>query len=407
MRIRNIQLENFLIFSFLILLVQNIVLNYSTGWLHNIINYFDELFVLGLLLYALCINEFKIYLDKNLKKCFAFIFFFSAFGLASSLIYEYQNIFLALVDWFVCIKFFLVYFSICQISVKYDFEKHFLHKACKICELFAIIVTPLSIISLFYPLFGQTDVRYGLYSVNLFYGHPSNFAACCILCSAVLMANYNFTKKIYIFMLLLCAACTLRTKALASAICIIFIYLYFIRFKIKNKFIAIIGIACLAVYIGYDQLMFYYGQSFLKDDNFIRAILTVRANELAASHFPLGTGFATFGSNIAAEHFSPLYNMLGIKYGPFLSDTFWPTVIAQTGYIGTIFFAFVICFLIQKILLSFKNNIYCFWACASIMIYEIICSLAEPAFFHPQSSLMFLVFGIVINFADKDKLHSL
>lgn len=402
MRIRNIQLENFLISSFLLLLIQNIILNYTTGWLHNIINYFDELFVLSLLLYALYINDFKIYLDKNIKKSCFCMFFFSAFGLISSLVYEYQNIFLTLLDWFVCVKFFLVYFSICEISVKYDFEKHFLHKACRICELFAIIVTPLSIISLFYPLFGQTDVRYGFYSVNLFYGHPSNFAACCILCSAVLMANYNFTKKKYIFMLLLCAACTLRTKALASVICIIFIYLYFIRFKIKNKLIAIIGMLCLAFYIGYDQLMFYYGQSYLEDDNFVRAILTVRANELAASHFPLGTGFATFGSNIAAEHFSPLYTMLGIEYGPFLSDTFWPIVIAQTGYIGTIFFAFFICVLIQRILLTLKNNIFCFWACVSIMIYEIVCSLAESSFFHPQSSLMFLVFGIVINYANKE-----
>jgi hypothetical protein len=81
-----------------------------------------------------------------------------------------------------------------------------------------------------------------------------------------------------------------------------------------------------------------------------RAVLTVDSFEVAAAHFPAGAGFGRFGSAIAASTYSPEYLARGYpaiwglgrtaEDGRFLTDTEWPAIVGESGYIGTV--AFVI-----------------------------------------------------------------
>ena len=78
----------------------------------------------------------------------------------------------------------------------------------------------------------------------------------------------------------------------------------------------------------------------------------------ANTYFPLGSGFATFGSDQAARNYSRLYYQYGFNSlfgmntedGSFLSDTFWPMAIGQFGWIGSILYILIY----VRIFFSFK-----------------------------------------------------
>lgn len=61
----------------------------------------------------------------------------------------------------------------------------------------------------------------------------------------------------------------------------------------------------------------------------------------ANTYFPFGSGFATYGSEMAARYYSPLYIKYGWEHlwalgrgGKFLNDNFYASIIGQFGWIG-------------------------------------------------------------------------
>lgn len=79
------------------------------------------------------------------------------------------------------------------------------------------------------------------------------------------------------------------------------------------------GIA--AAFIGMEQVQNYFFTSNYSP----RLILLKDSIALAISHFPLGTGYGTFGSSMAAEHYSVLYTRLGYEnyWGDGFEKTFF------------------------------------------------------------------------------------
>lgn len=79
-----------------------------------------------------------------------------------------------------------------------------------------------------------------------------------------------------------------------------------------------------------------------------RVRMTVDAIALSLGAFPLGVGFGRFASFTAGENYSPLYQDFGYQWiygmgpgerGGFLSDTFWPAPLAETGLLGALCYA--------------------------------------------------------------------
>jgi hypothetical protein len=73
-----------------------------------------------------------------------------------------------------------------------------------------------------------------------------------------------------------------------------------------------------------------------------RAILTMNGAAVADQYFPLGAGLGTYGGVGAMKYDQSLFLELGfMKYwwfrqGMFLVDTFWPAVVAESGYVGAL-----------------------------------------------------------------------
>lgn len=85
-----------------------------------------------------------------------------------------------------------------------------------------------------------------------------------------------------------------------------------------------------------------------------RTLMTFDSAKLALGAFPLGVGFGRYGSAVAASTYSPLYVELGYqriygmgegKRGGFLTDTFWPSVLAESGVLG------MVCYVLALVLL--------------------------------------------------------
>lgn len=87
-----------------------------------------------------------------------------------------------------------------------------------------------------------------------------------------------------------------------------------------------------------------------------RAILTSKGIDVASQHFPLGSGLGTYGGAGAQKFDLSLFVDLGFgKYywfreGKFIVDTYWPCVIAETGFIGA--FLVLIIYLVILVTLS-------------------------------------------------------
>lgn len=400
---------------FLFFLVQNAILDFTSGSVSKIIGYTDELVECALIVFILLkVMKRKIRVLRYEYHLILFALVFVAMGIVSNFVTPLRSLFLSLSDMLVCIRFIVFYFGARLLLVDYCDNKELLLDFNKISRFFASLCFVLTLHDLFLsPWFEQGDYRYFAYSTKLFFSQPSFLAVACMICMAVNIACYDLIqdrierKKNTVSIVMLCfiMVMTFRSKAIASVICIILLYFLLVKFKLQSKAVLFGSGAVLALVIGWDQLNFYYSNNF---HTVLRARLHVDAMKLANESFPLGTGFGTFGSSIAAQNYSPIYtklNYMNLHGGEadgsnFLSDTFWPTVIAQTGWIGTVaFLGILICFVYIAFTVK-KKGPYMLWAMLSILVYEMISSTSEPAFFSPSVISMFIVFGLCVNIAN-------
>ena len=392
--------KRLIVYPFIILLLQQALLNYSSGIVYSVLNYFDELYIIFLLMIAIRRNSGKVYLQGN-QRILILSIIWVGIGLISNIPNNYQSVRYAISDAFICMKFLLIYFGVRQYVGNKKENESIILEVYKFCQWFIAISFGLALINIVLPIFPWVDYRYFMPAIKLFFPHPTYLAIAAITATCVIIAKKSIQQEkkdiIYIVQGLFLASFTLRSKAIAGALCIFFVYLYFVRLKMKSKLIAAVMALTIGIFTGYNQIMFYFGGHSKYDLNFVRERLLLDSIKIAKRFFPIGSGFGTFASNIAAEHWSVLYNEYNYVYGPFLSDSFWPIVIAQTGWIGLIIFVIIVICLTIKVLRLQKINIYLFWAGLSIVLYELICSAGESAFFNPAICPLFMLMGLIIN----------
>jgi hypothetical protein len=97
-----------------------------------------------------------------------------------------------------------------------------------------------------------------------------------------------------------------------------------------------------------------------------RTLLTLRSVDVAAAHFPWGAGFGRYGSFLAGVEYSPEYRALGFAevfglmpeppWNDFLTDTFWPAVLGETGFLGTLAYLLAIAAVFRAALLLARSD---------------------------------------------------
>ena len=345
--------------------------------------------------------------------------FFLIFGVLGSFRLFKQPIIACILDIFTCIKFIIGYLAV-RIFWK-DIDKDFLEK--NLSFFIKIIITILFILVLhdeiFNPIFPINEIRYGFRSMRLFYPHPTYLAASGIVLLIVLadMKKIN-NKMLYMIMISIVIVSTLRSKAIAFTAFFWLLYILVVKLNIKSKYIYMFFGIPIIIYLGYNQILIY----FFNKNWSARQVMLQDAIKIAKEYFPLGSGFASFGTNMSVVYYSPLYykfkyNLIegmASKNAAYLNDGFWQAVIGQFGFIGLVCFLFIIYYFF-KIILSKKfdtigKDSYC--SIISLNIYLVIASVGEMAYFSPYAILFFLIMAIILNESenkldcDKDKFNS-
>lgn len=359
---------------------------------------------------------------------------FIVVGLAGNLIYQYQPLKCVIIDLYTNLKFFFAigtgYYLFNALNWE-EMKKTAGWNARMIALLLFILFLADRILHLW-----PAEVRYGIPSAVLFYDHPTYLAGIMAFLLVLLTVFYERKNRPYIAIALIIMAFTLRAKSLASAAAYILMYVFFLLFKWRLRIWHVIVAGVGSVAIAWNKIRFYFidlgGHS-------ARSVILQKSFEVMKDHFPIGTGFGTFGSAEAGKHYSPVYlkysfndywelrdvnnvenslrlihenewylaqyqkNPDFINNPPFMSDHFWPIIFGQAGVLGTIIFLVILGLLMKRCMDVRKHDLHGFVGVLYVMAYLMISSVAEPAFHNAVAIPLALVLGMVFSNAGDEK----
>ena len=329
---------------------------------------------------------------------------FVAVGLLGNALFRYQPMEAVLIDLYTNLKFFLAMisgyalFTICK-------TEHTGRMLLGHSKMLCLMFFALTCVNYVIPIFPTAGIRYGLPSIKLFYFHPTYLAGAVIMLLAVQMLFFEKKSIPYMAMGLFVVCATLRGKAIAGALAYVVIAYFVIWYRKKLRLWHMVALCLAAITVAWEQISYYFielsGAS-------ARSVLVSTSFEIMGDYFPIGTGFGTYASASAMEYYSPVYYMYGLNLvhgldetGAFGSDSFWPIIIGQTGFIGTLCFVGVLVLLFLRLARAraidrnaYAMGLFCF-------AYIMICSTAEPAFHNSVAIGLALIISFVFTLNKK------
>lgn len=316
-------------------------------------------------------------------------------GLIGNFLWDVQGYpFAIVIDIVACIKFPLIVlcglygFNRCSSDLLILLEAE--------VKILSIVMLLLACVNLVYNFGMGGEVRYGLRSFFFVNGHPTGLVAMGVGMSLILLRDPrgNFP---WILVLLLVIASSLRSKGFVYCL-LMLIGLFVLRGGRRLNVIHIALCVVMGVMIGWDQYISYF-----TNEGYARTELSRACVEVAMDYFPIGPGFATFGSNITSvsQYYSVLYYMYDLSTveglipgnATFLSDTFWPIVLGQFGFLGLAVFIFLMICLFKLCYDRAGTRRIVALCCFG---YLLISSTAESAFFHPLAVSLAISMTLVI-----------
>lgn len=153
--------------------------------------------------------------------------------------------------------------------------------------------------------------------------------------------------------------------------------------------------------------MIYFPEHYMRyfsdqDMEQARTALNITSLEISIDYFPFGVGFGKFGSPISMQYESEVYHQYGIDtvYGlnyefnsNFMADTFWPMILGETGIVGLVIYIIILVVIFKPYIKIYIGKPSDLRVCmvVSLLIFNLICSVAKPTLSGPPNS--FLLFG--------------
>lgn len=331
LRIVRLTGKQFILFLIVILLAVIPALPFT------VLKYLDE--ILGVISFFYIFKRIKVLVhNKHVRTILSCLICTVFLGLLSNITSGVKtNIFGIFIDCFGVVKNHLIFiFTIFTLNNKGK-EKIF-KVLYPITVVMVYICFFCGIVNLFVLTPWSYDVRYGIKSFEFFFSNPAALGQLMIIALAVfdnIESKLNLHKVIALFVMIL----TLRSGIIA----IVFIYVtlsFFMKNTRRIQWYHIVFLGIGAVAVGFGMIKEYY-----LSQSTLRYTLLHYGLVVSKRFLPLGSGFATYGSQMAYDYYSPLYyefgfdNMWGLNktYGGIVNDNYWPMVLAQIGVIGAVF----------------------------------------------------------------------
>lgn len=350
-------------------------------------SYIDELlFFVFLLGTAMKISVVRAGLDGWNRYDFAIailLLFFLMTGTVSTLLYGKDSPGVAVAkDIILCGKFFAVFLCGKLLFLTADRDK-ILGRIRKVTRLLVLVIFLCGILSLFVNIGMGDQIRYGLRSYQFLFTHYMFLVYAEAVMTAVLCTGKDEDNRIYIAMALGSMLLTLRTKAVVF--CVIFL-MFFLLEKIgkdiRFRYYVIAGAA--GAVAAWGKISEYLSWGFTYN---MRNGLYMKGISLAMAHFPLGTGFASFGSNLSYEYNPQIYYDLGLdsfqgfEHGtPVLSDVFWPYIFGEFGVIGFVLYTGMLILLFFSLKEELRGYSEMMRGANCLFAYLLVASAAEAVF---------------------------
>ena len=349
--------------------------------------YIDELLLFAFLLAAvvkICVDEVSLDGWNRYDLALAvMLFLFLLTGTASTLLNGSDTSLTAVVkDLVLCGKFFAVFLCGKLLLLTADREEMF-RRLRRMTRLLVTVIFLCGILSLFVNIGMGDQVRFGLRSYRFLFTHYMFLVYAEAVMTSVLCTGKDEDNRIYIGMSLGTMLLTLRTKAVVF--CIIFLVFFLVERlgkEIKLRYYVLAGVAGIAVAWG--KITEYLSWGFTYN---MRNGLYLAGARLAAEYFPLGVGFAGFGSNLSYEYNTQIYYDLGLntyqgfdRGAPVVSDVFWPYIYGEFGVIGFLLYVGMLVMIFFSLREELREQQELMRGANCIFAYLLVASMAEAVF---------------------------
>lgn len=384
------------------------------------INYWDELFTITIFFVYLAYNV-EIHgvtkVNKSKITLYIYILLIIFIGLLGNILYPgiQNNESVIFRDIFAFLKFPLLMLMLSNVTQSRSEveQKLVLHRANYISKI-TIIVSCIFAIIAYITGVGITEadeVRLvGTY--QFIYSHPTYLVAYIVFCICMLIAEDRLKNRKYIYAGCVILFLSQRFKAyaiLAIIILLLSIKVSYIkrmfsfgwktRFKKRYIFLVamIIGVIFYVVFINRFMTYLEWGMTSA------RLALHIVCLQIATDFFPLGSGFGTFASFLSGKYYSNIYTMYGLssiqglKFDEYnyASDTFWPWVVGQFGFIGGFIYIKMMLKFIKNQLANIRNYDRLI-AFLIIWMYALLASAMEAFFTNGTGVAMALILCLFI-----------
>ncbi len=255
---------------------------------------------------------------------------------------------------------------------------------------------------------GRQPVSYrlGIPSLTGIFDHPVGLGSTMGMAFLAILAYRRIVERSVVSFVLLVTTgvvgiLTFRRKSIAS-VAIVAIGSRLVLPGMRTRYVAsLLVLLPLALIIAWQPLVEVvtntYNEYFSNVDTTARTTMTIDSVILAAAAFPFGVGFGRFGSAVASSNYSPLYDELGYtriygmgpgERGGYLTDTFWPAILAEAGFIGLLCYMMGLLLIIRPAwkLMRHSSQPYVQWLGAVVVAWMaqlLIESIAAPVFTGP------------------------
>ncbi len=342
--------------------------------------------------------------EKNILLC---MIVFYVLGLLSSLTFKYQPIYISALSGIFSIKAFITYFGMRVICDEYSHSRKSKIRLLKILKCLLVISAFLLVIDMIWPLFEQLGKRFGIITTTFIF--ESHTELCCYGIILVMMIiflkrdlGYKTSNIIWVIMSFIIVMRGGRVKAVGFLALFIALYvlLPFIRkFKIQYVLIAL----PLVWLVADEQIIYYFGNL-----SSARGRLYYNGFNIAKDFFPLGSGFATFGTEFSRRYYSIIYDMYNLSnvygfsrmYPYFIADTMWPAIMGEAGFLGAI--VYMIGF-VQMYFMVLKGQFdkYMKMLLFSILTYGLFESIGDSIFMSSRGVLILICFAYMYTQCNK------
>lgn len=316
-----------------------------------------------------------------------------------------------LFDAFNIFKYVLTIWGASRYFEKYRTKKYLIHYLAVVVKFAVVVSTFFMILNWCMDIGMHTDYRSGIRTYQFIFTRVGGLYSVCIIWLIILTAERYCNRPrfngIFIILTLVNMCATLRSRAFAFAVLFVaFYFLFTIKIGKKQRGLYFMIIACVLLLVGLEQFEYY----FAADSETARSILLQYGIITAQTYFPFGAGFGTYGTAVARDTYSVLYTQYGFhrywglaENGGFMTDNYWPAVMGEFGFLGTLLNVFLIALVCKKLLQSVDNHyskICVLFALGTLLI----SSIASSAFFACTQLMFFTCLVCKLDFTEEDTI---